>query len=144
MSAPKKKKTPHKKENTGMFKPDHDIVRGAKNNDIEEVKAALRQKPGCINASDYAGLTALHWAGANANYAICAYLFDFSHPKYLLNPWIPDSRDRLAVDHAIGTGSDHLVALFRTRMITGDVASDNPPPKKFGTVLTPSFRKKEP
>ncbi|WP_306260382.1 hypothetical protein [Pararhizobium sp. IMCC21322] len=47
------------------------IIRGAMNADLEEVKAALLENPDCINEADpETGLTAMHIGGGEGDYAL--------------------------------------------------------------------------
>lgn len=51
------------------------IIRGATNGDLEEIKEALRNDPDCINETDPdVGVTALHIACFDGNYEIVDFL----------------------------------------------------------------------
>jgi len=53
------------------------IIRGATNGDLEEIKAALERDPNCINETDpNVGVTALHIAAFDGDYALVDFLCD--------------------------------------------------------------------
>lgn len=52
------------------------IIRGAENADLEEIKAALLENPNCINEVCISGLTALHYAACDGMYSIVDFLCD--------------------------------------------------------------------
>lgn len=139
MSPSNKNRGPQSKKGTDVLRPSHNIVEGAMNNDLEEVELALQENPGCINASDKAGLTALHWAASNNNYTLCEYLFQ--QQKVRANPMLKDIRGRSAMDHAIGIGSDSIINLFYSHILPPDIGSDEKPSAK---IITPDFKRKDP
>lgn len=132
----------NKKKGTDVTRPSHNIVEGAKMNNLEEVKLALQENPDCINASGKSGLTALHWAASNNNYKLCEYLFQ--QQKVRVNPMLKDVRGRSAMDHAIGIGSDNIINLFYSHILPSELQSDEPDPSQGANVIKGDFKRKEP
>jgi len=96
-----------------------DIIHGAKFGIYEEVEAALRENPKCINQQDASGLTAMHWAAANRDVGIANLL-----AAHKFDPLKKDIRGRTARDHAIESGEKDIVELLTQRMYGKYLASD--------------------
>ena len=107
-------KAPRRKSpdsNTGFPSGSADIIRGAKNNDLNEVSAALEDNAGAINQQDGAfGLTALHIASSKGNASMVQYLIDQDG----LDSTIVDRWGRSALDVAILAGEENVVRLLFT------------------------------
>ena len=59
------------------LKSEPNIIRGAANNDLNEIKCALEADPSCINETEpNVGVTALHIAAFDGNYEIVDFLCD--------------------------------------------------------------------
>lgn len=59
------------------LKSEPNIIRGATNNDLDEVKRALEADPNCINETEpNVGVTALHIAAFDGNYEMVDFLCD--------------------------------------------------------------------
>lgn len=89
---------------------EHDILKGAYDNDHGEVSAALAESPACINAQSQAeGLTALHIAAALGNQSMVELLLK----QPLVDVTVKDRFGRDPLDIAITTGHPAVIkALF--------------------------------
>lgn len=100
--------TPQKKprKESGHDNLEPDIIRGARNNDISEVRAALELNAEDINKADYAfGLTALHYAAAKGNPS----MVDFLLLQNGVDITIKDRWGRDALDAAIDAGNQDCI-----------------------------------
>ena len=87
------------------------IIRGARNNDLEEVKAALNQNWTNITQKDVSnGMTALHYAAALGNYNMAQFLLQ----RKGIELRAEDRFGRDALDVAIDCGNQRIVeAVFQ-------------------------------
>jgi len=83
-----------------------DIIRGAKNNDLEEVDAALLANPASITQVDVVtGMTAVHYASALGNFYMVKFLLEKEGLELRRN----DRFDRDVLDVAIECGHQRIV-----------------------------------
>lgn len=119
-------KRPRKKarKDSGFDGLDPDIIRGAKNNDISEVRAALQKNSDDITKQDMVfGLSALHYASAKGNPSMVSFLLEQKGADINLK----DRWDRDVLDVAIECGNQQIIdELFRFRH--GDETDNNPEP----------------
>ncbi|WP_316861074.1 ankyrin repeat domain-containing protein [uncultured Cohaesibacter sp.] len=100
-------------KDTGFDGVNPDIIRGAKNNDIAEVQAALKKDWQDINKRDGAfDMTAMHFAAAKGNASMVSFLLE----QKAVDVTLKDKWDRDALDVAIVTGNQEIIdELFRFR-----------------------------
>jgi len=93
--------------------PNPDIIRGAKNNDLSEVIAALDADKNDITKTDFIfGLSALHYAAAKGNIAMVKFLLY----QEGVDIAIKDRWNRDPLDVAVLSGHEECInALFRFR-----------------------------
>lgn len=110
-------------KDTGFDGLEPDIIRGAKNNDISEVRAALKQDWRVINKQDQAfKMSAVHYAAAMGNASMSSFLLQQDEIDLSLR----DRWDRDPLDVAILSGNQDIVdEMFRFRY--GDSSEDNTP-----------------
>lgn len=98
---------------SGFDGEDPDIIRGAINNDMAEVQAALKKDPADINKThpNY-GMTALHYAAGLGNASMVSFLLDQDGVNVLYR----DRWGRDPLDVAINSGKPECIdSLFKFR-----------------------------
>ncbi len=110
-------------KDTGFDGLDPDIIRGAKNNDISEVRAALKIDWKVINKQDLTfKMSALHYAAAKGNSSMSSFLLE----QEGLDISLKDRWDRDPLDVAILSGNQDIIDdMFRFRH--GEEPDDNDP-----------------
>jgi ankyrin repeat protein len=123
MKSPKSTK-PESGKDTGYKGVKPDIIRGAKNNDLSEVKAALELNSHDITKQDgIYGLSALHYAAAKGN----AYMVDYLLQQDGVNIDLKDRWERDVLDVAILSGNQKIIqSLFTFRHQDNDGEPDDP------------------
>ena len=127
-------------KDTGFDGLDPDIIRGAKNNDISEVRAALKLDWKAINKQDLTfKMSALHYAAAKGNSSMSSFLLE----QKGLNIILKDIWDRDPLDVAILSGNQDIIDdMFRFRR--GEEPEDSDPEPQgllpSGGVMQLKFR----
>ena len=123
-------------KDTGFDGLDPDIIRGAKNNDISEVRAALKIDWRVINKRDLTfKMSALHYAAARGNSSMASFLLEQKGVDINLK----DRWDRDPLDVAILSGNQDIIDdMFKFRH--GDETDDSDPkpeaPLPPGGIIT--------
>ncbi len=119
-----KKAGTKKQKDSVLKKKEYDIISATRNNDTEEVIAALEDNPDCILDTDRNEMNALHWAAANNNYEISNILF-----KALGIERIREIKDRFGREPmklAIANGHDALTELYFQNIFPEVYEHDDP------------------
>lgn len=123
-------------KDTGFDGLDPDIIRGAKNNDISEVRAALKLDWKVINKQDLTfKMSALHYAAARGNSSMVSFLLEQEGLDInLKDRWVRDP-----LDLAILSGNQDIIDdMFKFRH--GDKPDDSDPepdaPLPSGDIIT--------
>lgn len=111
------------RKDSGFDGLDPDIIRGAKNNDISEVRAALQKNWSDITKQDLIfGLSALHYASAQGNASMVSFLLE--QKGVIIG--LKDRWNRDVLDVAILCGNQQIIDdLFRFRH--GEEPDNNDP-----------------
>lgn len=90
-----------------------DIIRGAKNNDLDEVQEAYALNRDKLNLSEHAtGFTALQYAVARGNLSIVQFLLEQED----IDIQLADNHERTALELAVEVGHQGIIsALLRAR-----------------------------
>lgn len=111
--------------NFGRMRRDFDIILGAENADLSEVRGAIEQDPSSVNEQDPdTGLTAMHIAAADSNTSIFNELM--KQPNLDLE--IRDHWGRSAIDLSIATGHEALTERLLQRRYPQFFEDDDPYP----------------
>jgi ankyrin repeat protein len=85
---------------SGRKNNEPDILRGAAQNNKQEVMASVERDPTSINRQDEkTGMTALHWTCINRNFEIAEYLLSVDRDPQV-DALIPDYAQRLPIELA--------------------------------------------
>lgn len=80
----------------------------AKTSNLRELESELLADPSDLNCKDVTGMTALHWAAANRNYAMCAFLLK----QEGIDLSVADNRGHTALEHAVSSGDEKVIKIL--------------------------------
>lgn len=111
------------RDDSGLGKREFDIIRGAENADLVEVRGAINEDVNAVNFQDpTTGLTAMHISAADHNQSVVKELL-----KHKVDLDVRDAWGRTAIDLAIGAGHDDIAEILYRRRFPEFFESDDDP-----------------